>query len=959
VASLSTKDLEEFVMQLKVFPGHKVKVFALIDQIRRVSSREMRTGSNRKSPSKSASNFQKKRFHSVNTNRAVTGGKEKMSSTGTLIKVRQVKPKSVGVRSNNRIIKSFIEGDGFGFNYFLANKDNEDKENLNNLNSAKGGEITTEGKGEEKKVEKVNQEIDKLLNYYMSQLNEKMEDSFDSLDSSFENINDILNNKKDDKIVINESALKSNPSENKLAQLHASHVKNISDISKISHNNSKDHTTVNILGGEKDKNEKDTPSNIPNPNPNNATNASALIHTQVNSNLHHSINENTNTLQKELTKEEEFDEVKYDDFDKIDEEIYKEEEKIIKETKQVKEDDKSKSKLNESFKNEDKADNDSNDFKNSSKILKTKQKEDNITKNISNSEKISKKINVTDPEEKSILNKNIVIVDSNKGGKIESDKDINEDNDDYSHIRINKSCEEGYLRQNIDQFDIEYMCRCLGLALMKHIETGKEKQHIMELINLDEKFSFFNSVFNVNIGFFNTFFNIENQIEKISNLDKLDLKEYEQKLKKEEDTQNDKKEEKFQPISYVSHMKEDSSATVNNETDLKQLLTSQDDEIKMITDYFRETPNSGKSFMNPKPNPNQHKNVTQNTKNILHQDLNPIKEVDSLEYCKENLLFTTHHEKNKVNLEFIDLLRESAVNFISGAQLPNNDNEEEIVKNEEGELNEVKEVEEAEEENKFNSYNNANKAEEGDNVNIEYQETPLHAKNKEIEEDIADQNVSEKEGEEFESGLLESNYIIDASTAEKLKNYLLKTAEIYDDDYDYSVNKINHRRFIHTPDPQAIFEFCANIMVMTKMEKEVIIICLVYLERFIFNTGLLVNARNWKRLIFTCLIVASKIWDDDSFENNHFAQVFTHLKIGEINSLERSFLELINYKVYVKCSEYFKYFFIIKSIALKYNFNGFNLVPMSVEKMMKLQEYAYQAQKKFRKKYSLANSAQF
>ena len=99
--------------------------------------------------------------------------------------------------------------------------------------------------------------------------------------------------------------------------------------------------------------------------------------------------------------------------------------------------------------------------------------------------------------------------------------------------------------------------------------------------------------------------------------------------------------------------------------------------------------------------------------------------------------------------------------------------------------------------------------------------------------------------------------------------------------------------------------------------------------------------------------------DDDSFENNHFVQVFHNLKIGEINLMERTFLELINYKVFIKCSEYFKYFFILKSIALKYNFNGLTLVPISVERMMRLQEFAYQAQKKLQRKYGLAKSAQF
>ena len=65
------------------------------------------------------------------------------------------------------------------------------------------------------------------------------------------------------------------------------------------------------------------------------------------------------------------------------------------------------------------------------------------------------------------------------------------------------------------------------------------------------------------------------------------------------------------------------------------------------------------------------------------------------------------------------------------------------------------------------------------------------------------------------------------------------------------------------------------------------------------------------------MAIASKIWDDDSFENNHFAQVFKHLSIGEINLLERTFLELINYKVFVKFSEYMKYYFAIKNMVIR------------------------------------------
>ena len=275
--------------------------------------------------------------------------------------------------------------------------------------------------------------------------------------------------------------------------------------------------------------------------------------------------------------------------------------------------------------------------------------------------------------------------------------------------------------------------------------------------------------------------------------------------------------------------------------------------------------------------------------------------------------------------------------------------------------------------NKFSSLSNINsnkdildtneKKEDDINQNLKIDEI-IKNNNDNIKEDLPPINqpndiLNKNDKEVFESGSMESDYIIDVTTIDKFKAYLLKQAEVFDDDFIYSAMHIPTRKYVPPPDPQVVFEFCANIMILTKMEKEVIIITLLYLERFIFNTGLLLTSRNWRRIIFITMAIASKIWDDDSFENNHFAQVFKHLSIGEINLLERTFLELINYKVYVKCSEYFKYFFIIKSIALKYNYNGVEMIPISVERMMKIQEYAYQMQKRVRKKVNLSNSTKF
>ena len=205
----------------------------------------------------------------------------------------------------------------------------------------------------------------------------------------------------------------------------------------------------------------------------------------------------------------------------------------------------------------------------------------------------------------------------------------------------------------------------------------------------------------------------------------------------------------------------------------------------------------------------------------------------------------------------------------------------------------------------------------------------------------------------------ESDYVIDINSIDELTYYLIKRSEIFDEDFNYLIMKIVERRYIPPPEPQTIFDFMADIIILTKMEKEVIILSLIYIERLIFNTGLLLTSRNWRRILLTAMIIASKIWDDNSFENTHFSQVFANLGVSEINTLERIFLELINYKVYVKQSEYFKYLMMIKIIALKYNYNGRQIIPVSIKKNMKYQEFTEAMQNRMRKKVTLNNSAQF
>jgi len=136
------------------------------------------------------------------------------------------------------------------------------------------------------------------------------------------------------------------------------------------------------------------------------------------------------------------------------------------------------------------------------------------------------------------------------------------------------------------------------------------------------------------------------------------------------------------------------------------------------------------------------------------------------------------------------------------------------------------------------------------------------------------------------------------------------------------------------------------------MEKEIPILCLIYIERFLMKTGLLMNHVNWKRLTLISLLLASKIWDDDSLENVHFPQVMPELSLKEISGLEKVFLSLIDFDLIIRGAEYAKYYFILKTFAQQFQ-SVLPMGPLSQEKMSQLQNNTVKVESDLREKHNI------
>ena len=53
----------------------------------------------------------------------------------------------------------------------------------------------------------------------------------------------------------------------------------------------------------------------------------------------------------------------------------------------------------------------------------------------------------------------------------------------------------------------------------------------------------------------------------------------------------------------------------------------------------------------------------------------------------------------------------------------------------------------------------------------------------------------------------------------------------------------------------------------------------------------------WRPIMLAALIIAQKVWDDRSLHNADFSVLCPMFSLREINHLEKTFLELINYEV--------------------------------------------------------------
>ena len=177
-----------------------------------------------------------------------------------------------------------------------------------------------------------------------------------------------------------------------------------------------------------------------------------------------------------------------------------------------------------------------------------------------------------------------------------------------------------------------------------------------------------------------------------------------------------------------------------------------------------------------------------------------------------------------------------------------------------------------------------------------------------IEEDDT-KSLTEKDKEKIKSGLQQNeevqnmnliNAISKTLTTilennKKLKNYrdiLKKQSMMY-----FSANSIPNI---------TIKDYLIRIQNYSGIEKSTLILSMILIDHMCKKSNIVLTIYNIHRILFSSVLISIKYNEDSYYDNTFYAQI-AGIKPNELKLLEYKFLELNDFNVYVKDTEYEQY----------------------------------------------------
>ena len=104
----------------------------------------------------------------------------------------------------------------------------------------------------------------------------------------------------------------------------------------------------------------------------------------------------------------------------------------------------------------------------------------------------------------------------------------------------------------------------------------------------------------------------------------------------------------------------------------------------------------------------------------------------------------------------------------------------------------------------------------------------------------------------------------------------------------------------------SIEDYLIRIQRYANMEKNTLIVSLIFIDRLCKINSLTLTYNNIHRILFTAILLSIKYNEDSFYDNKYYAQI-AGVKLQELKSLEYNFINMINFQFFVKDEIFEKY----------------------------------------------------
>ena len=104
----------------------------------------------------------------------------------------------------------------------------------------------------------------------------------------------------------------------------------------------------------------------------------------------------------------------------------------------------------------------------------------------------------------------------------------------------------------------------------------------------------------------------------------------------------------------------------------------------------------------------------------------------------------------------------------------------------------------------------------------------------------------------------------------------------------------------------SIYDYLVRIQQYSFIEKNTLILSLIYIDRLCQSGQITLTYYNIHRILFAAVLIAIK-YNEDSFYDNKYYSEIAGVKLKELKSIEYTFLELCDFKMFVNDKIFDKY----------------------------------------------------